>query len=72
MKARVKWFNNAKGYGFIEQAGNEDIFIHYSKIEKDGYKTLKEGQIVEFDLVKTDKGYQAVNIKPLDELQTIE
>ncbi len=72
MKARVKWFNNAKGYGFIEQDGKEDIFIHYSKIEKDGYKTLKEGQMVEFDLVKTDKGYQAVNIKPLDELQTIE
>ncbi len=71
MKARVKWFNNAKGFGFIEQAGKEDIFIHYSKIEKEGYKTLKEGQLVEFDLVKTDKGYQAVNIKPIDELQTI-
>ena len=72
MKAKVKWFNNAKGYGFIEQEGKEDIFIHYSNIEKDGYKTLKEGQIVEFDLVKTDKGNQAQNIKPIKELQTIE
>jgi len=71
MKAKVKWFNNAKGYGFIEQEGIEDIFIHYSNIEKNGYKTLKEGQIVEFDLIKTNKGYQAVNIKPSDELQTI-
>lgn len=71
MKARVKWFNNAKGFGFIEQVGKEDIFIHYSKIEKDGYKTLEEGQLVEFDLIKTEKGYQAVNIKPIDELQTI-
>jgi len=72
MKARVKWFNNEKGYGFIEQEGKEDIFIHYSNIEKNGYKTLKEGQMVEFDLVKTDKGNQAQNIKPIDELQTIE
>ena len=67
MKAKVKWFNNAKGFGFIEQEGKEDIFIHYSNIEKTGYKTL----VVEFDLVKTNKGYQAENIKPLDELQTI-
>lgn len=72
MIAKVKWFNNAKGYGFIEQEGKEDIFIHYSNIEKDGYKTLEEGQLVEFELVKTDKGYQAQNIKPIKELQTIE
>lgn len=72
MKARVKWFNNEKGYGFIERDGEEDIFIHYSNIETDGYKSLHEGQMVEFDLVKTDKGYQAQNIKPLEELQTIE
>ena len=72
MIAKVKWFNNEKGYGFIEQEGKEDIFIHYSNIEKDGYKTLKEGQKVEFDLVKTDKGYQAQNIKPIKELQTTE
>lgn len=72
MKARVKWFNNEKGFGFIEYEGHEDIFIHYSNIEKEGYKTLKEGQLVEFDLIKTVKGYQAEHIKLLEELQTIE
>lgn len=71
MRAKVKWFNNEKGYGFIENIGQEDIFIHYSNIKKDGYKTLKEGQIVEFNLIKTIKGYQAENIKVIDELQTI-
>ncbi len=72
MRGTVKWFNNEKGYGFIKQDGQEDIFIHYSNIEKEGYKTLKEGQTVEFDLVKTSKGNQAQNIKPIKELQTIE
>ena len=72
MIAKVKWFNNAKGYGFIEQEGKEDIFIHYSNIEKDGYKTLKEGQLIEFDLIDTEKGLQAQNIKPVKEFQTIE
>ncbi len=74
MIAKVKWFNNTKGYGFISPVEDitEDIFIHYSNIEKQGYKTLDEGQLVEFDLVKTDKGYQAQNIKPIEELQTIE
>ena len=72
MKGKVKNFNKEKGYGFIKQDGQEDIFIHYSNIEKEGYKTLKEGQTVEFDLVKTSKGNQAQNIKPIKELQTIE
>lgn len=72
MIAKVKWFNNEKGYGFIEVEGQDDIFIHYSNIIKEGYKTLKEGQLVEFDLIKTDKGNQAKNIKPIKELQTIE
>lgn len=71
MIAKVKWFNNEKGYGFIELEGQEDIFIHYSNIVKEGYKTLKENQMVEFELVKTDKGYQAKNIKPVEELETI-
>lgn len=71
MTGRVKWFNNEKGFGFIELEGEEDIFIHYSNIECKGYKTLKEGQLVEFDLIKTDKGNQAENIKPLNELETI-
>lgn len=71
MIGKVKWFNNAKGYGFISQENEEDIFIHYTNILKDKYKTLKDGQLVEFDLVKTEKGYQAHNIKSIDELQTI-
>ena len=58
MKGRVKWFNNEKGYGFIEYKENEDIFVHYSAIKLDGYKTLTEGQYVEFNLVVTPKGYQ--------------
>ncbi len=72
MIGRVKWFNNEKGYGFIKQDQGEDIFIHYSCIEKEGYKTLKENQLVEFNLVKTEKGYHAHNIKPIKEMQTIE
>lgn len=72
MIAKVKWFNNAKGYGFISQENEEDIFIHYTNIVRDGYKTLKEGQLVEFDSIKTDKGYQAKNIKLVEQLQATE
>lgn len=72
MISRVKWFNNAKGYGFTTDKELGDILIHYSSIEKEGYKTLKENQLIEFDVVKTEKGYQAVNIKPVEEMQTIE
>jgi len=61
--SRVKWFNNEKGYGFIDYMKEEDIFIHYSTINQEGYKSLSEGQIVEFDLIETDKGLQAVNVK---------
>ena len=67
MKGRVKWFNNEKGYGFIGFKQNEDIFVHYSAIELDGYKTLSEGQLVEFKLIETSKGYQAINVKLLRE-----
>lgn len=67
MIGRVKWFNNEKGYGFIEYKENEDIFVHYSTIEFDGYKTLSEGQYVEFTLVDTSKGYQALNVKLVKE-----
>ena len=63
---RVKWFNNDKGYGFIGYRQNEDIFVHYSAIELDGYKTLSEGQLVEFKLIETSKGYQAINVKLLN------
>ena len=62
IRGKVKWFNNAKGYGFIEYANGEDIFIHYSAILSDGYKTLVEGQFVEFELVQTAKGLQAKNV----------
>lgn len=62
MQGRVKWFNNDKGYGFIDNPSNEDIFVHYSAIKQDGYKTLSEGQIVEFDLIETAKGLQAINV----------
>ena len=62
MKGNVKWFNNDKGYGFIEYVDGEDIFVHYSAIKHNGYKTLAEGQLVEFDLIQTEKVLQAVNV----------
>lgn len=62
MRSRVKWFNNEKGYGFIEYNELEDIFVHYSAINKDGYKTLKEGDLVDFKLVETTKGLQALEV----------
>lgn len=68
IRGKVKWFNNLKGYGFIEYKENEDIFVHYSTIIKDGYKTLDEGQIVEFDLIETETGYQARNVRPIKEI----
>ena len=62
MQGRVKWFNNEKGYGFIDYPEGEDIFVHYSAIKQVGYKTLSEGQVVEFDLIETAKGLQAINV----------
>ncbi len=59
---KVKWFNNAKGYGFIEQPGEQDIFVHYSAISGDGYKTLIQGQEVEFEVTNGPKGPQAENV----------
>jgi CspA family cold shock protein len=58
-KGKVKWFNNAKGYGFIGREDGPDVFVHYSSIQLDGYKTLKEGDDVEFDIVQGQKGPQA-------------
>ena len=63
IKGKVKWFNNLKGYGFIVAGdGTSDIFVHYSTIQGDGYKTLSPGQDVEFELIKGDKGEQAQNV----------
>jgi len=62
LRGKVKWFNNDKGFGFIEYNDKEDIFVHYSSILSEGFKTLVEGQYVEFELVQTDKGLQAKNV----------
>jgi len=59
---KVKWFNNSKGYGFIEQEGGEDVFVHFSAIQSDGFKSLDEGQTVEFEVTKGPKGLQAQNV----------
>jgi CspA family cold shock protein len=62
----VKWFNEAKGYGFIQRDGADDVFVHYSSIQSAGFKTLQEGQRVEFSVEPGRKGLQAVNVQPLE------
>ena len=63
-KGTVKWFNDAKGFGFIEQeSGGEDVFVHYSTIQTEGYRSLKEGQKVEFEVEGADKGLRATNVR---------
>lgn len=59
---KVKWFNETKGYGFIENEGERDIFVHYTAIEMDGFRTLREGQQVEYELVDTPRGPQASSV----------
>jgi cold shock protein len=61
----VKWFSNEKGFGFISREGEDDVFVHFSAIGGEGYKSLTEGQAVEFDVVDGPKGKQAANVKPL-------
>ena len=62
-RGKVKWFNDAKGYGFIEQDGGEDVFVHFSAIAMDGFKTLAEGQEVEFEIQTGAKGLHAANVQ---------
>jgi cold shock protein len=62
VQGTVKWFSGAKGYGFLEREGADDVFVHYSAIVGDGYKSLQEGQSVEFSIEEGEKGLQAVNV----------
>ncbi len=62
---KVKWFNNSKGYGFIQQEDGTDIFVHFSAIQGDGYKTLDEGQSVSFEVTQGPKGLQAANVQKI-------
>ncbi len=64
-RGTVKWFSNEKGYGFISRADGEDVFVHFSAIQSEGFKTLTEGQEVEFDIVDGPKGQQAANVRPV-------
>ena len=64
-KGTVKWFSNQKGYGFIATEGGKDVFVHHTAIKGDGYKTLQEGQAVEFDIIQSPKGEQAANVVKL-------
>jgi CspA family cold shock protein len=61
----VKWFNDAKGYGFISRQNGEDVFVHHTAIQADGFRTLKEGQAVQFEVTKGKKGLQAENVQLL-------
>ena len=61
----VKWFNDAKGYGFISRNSGEDVFVHFSAIRANGFRSLQEGQTVQFDLVRGPKGFQAENVQAL-------
>ncbi len=64
-KGTVKWFNNQKGYGFISDAAGNDVFVHFSGINTDGFKSLDEGQQVEYDVIQGQKGPQAINVTKL-------
>ena len=64
-RGKVKWFNDAKGYGFIQREDGEDVFVHFTAIQSDGFKTLAEGQEVEFEVLNGQKGPQASNVLKL-------
>ncbi|MFX3622752.1 MAG: cold-shock protein CspD [Ectobacillus sp.] len=65
MQGKVKWFNNEKGFGFIEVEGGDDVFVHFSAIQGEGFKSLEEGQEVSFDIVEGNRGPQAANVVKL-------
>ena len=66
MQGKVKWFNAEKGYGFITSEDGKDVFVHYSSINSEGFKTLEEGQTVTYDVVESDRGQQANNVTVVD------
>ncbi len=66
MQGRIKWFDPRKGYGFIERDDGEDVFVHYSEISMEGFKTLEDGELVEFEITQTDRGPQAENVARLE------
>lgn len=68
MKGKVKWFNDAKGFGFISSDAGGEIFVHFSAIKMNGHKTLNEGEEVEFDVEKSDKGPKAANVRIMGEI----
>ena len=69
VSGKVKWFDNKKGFGFILHESGKDVFVHYSSIQGKGYKTLAEGEVVNFDIVESTKGWKAQNVQRRDETE---
>jgi CspA family cold shock protein len=65
VQGKVKWFNGSKGFGFLEQEGGKDVFVHFSAIQGEGFRNLNEGELVEFEIVQGPKGAQAANVKKI-------